>query len=160
MSHTSDLGQSAKDHAADIAEQAKTAAQDKAAEQASFAKHHVADGAQRAADAADAAASQFPPNSPQAQAMQQVADHIESVALRLRHADVQELASRATDVARRHPMLTIGGAALAGFAAARFLKARDPRRPVAYTADPWAAPATAYPDHAAATAINGGGRDV
>jgi hypothetical protein len=53
---------------------------------------------------------------------------------------VRELASQATDMARRNPMLFIGGAAIAGFAAARFLKARDPQPHASAQANPWAAP--------------------
>lgn len=157
MSNTSDLSSTARAHASDLGAQAKAAATQEAATQAEKAKHATASKVQQAADAADAAASQLDPASPQAEAMNQVAEHIEGFASQLRHADVREIASQATDMARRNPMLFIGGAAIAGFAAARFLKARDPQSPAARSTDPWATPSSAY---AAAVAEEGNHRSV
>lgn len=141
MSTTSDLGNRAKEHAAELRDQAKAAATQEAVARAEEAKTTVASKVQQTADAADAAANQFDPASAQAQAVQQVADHIEDVATKLRTADVQKLAGQATEMARRNPLLFIGGAAIAGFAAARFLKARDPH-PTGYAdhTDPWGTP--------------------
>ncbi len=140
MSNTSDLGQRAKEHATELGTQAKAAATQEAVARADQVKDTAADTVQQVADAADAAAGQLDPASPQAHAVQQVADHIETVASKLRTADMHQLASQATDVARRNPLLFIGGAAIVGFAAARFLKARDPFPQPYYNAganDPW-----------------------
>ena len=79
--------------------------------------------------------------SPQAQALHHVADHIEDFAGQLRTTDLAKVADQATDIARRNPLLFVGGAVIAGFAAARFLKARDPKPAIAaHSADPWARP--------------------
>ena len=158
MSNTSDLGDRVKEHASELGNQAKAAAAQEAVAQADHVKETAANKAQQAARAADAAASELDPASPQAQAVQQVADHIEDVAMKLRTADVRQLAGQATDMARRNPLLFIGGAAIAGFAAARFLKARDPH-PTPYTdqADPWGEPRYASRGAPAEHAdINGG----
>lgn len=141
MSQMSDLGQSAKDHVKDLGAQAKETATQEAAVRAEDVKDQAADKVQQAANAADAAALQFDPASPQAQAVNQVAEHIEDVAAKLRSADVRDLADQATDFARRNPALFIGAAALAGFAAARFLKASAPDQIARETIDPWGTPA-------------------
>jgi len=132
------LEKTAKAHAKDISEQAKSAATHEASARADDAIDQAAQKVQQAADAADAAASQFDPASPQAQAVAQVADRIEDIAAHLRTADLGDLADQATGIARRHPALFVGGAALAGFAAARFLKARAPQQPSTTAGDPWA----------------------
>ena len=168
MSNTSDLSSTARAHAEDLSAQAKAVATQEAVTQADKAKDATANKVQQAANAADAAASHLDPASPQAEAMSQVAEHIEGFASQLRHADVREVASQATDMARRNPMLFIGGAALAGFAAARFLKARDPRPYTGTDSDPWAAPSPASRGYTAEDAnhrsvmadINGGRSDV
>lgn len=71
----------------------------------------------------------------QAQAMRQIADGIESVAQKVRETDLQAVAQKTTDLARRHPVLFIGAAAALGFAATRFLKARPAGE--AGDDDPW-----------------------
>ena len=158
MSNASDLSSSAKEHANELGVQAKAAAKQEAVAQADQAKHTAAEKVQQAADAVDAASSELDPTSPQAQAVQQVADRIEDVAAKLRSADVRKLADQATDVARANPLLFIGGAAIAGFAAARFLKARDPQmNDNAPSTDPWATPSVGsrgYPaDHAESASV-------
>ncbi len=138
MSNTSDLNRTVKEHASDLGRQAKAAATQEAVAHVENAKQTAASKVVQAADAAQAAASELDPASPQAQAMQQVADTIEGVASKLRHADVRQVASDVSAMARRNPMLFIGGAAIAGFAAARFLKTRDPQPSIyASEANPW-----------------------
>ncbi len=157
MSNTSDLSSTARAHANDLGAQAKAAATQEAVAQADKAKHATASKVQQAADAADAAASQLDPASPQAEAMSQVAAHIEGFASQLRHADVREIASQATDMARRNPMLFIGGAAIAGFAVARILKARDPQPVATSGEDPWT---TQPPAERGYTAVENGRQSV
>lgn len=134
MSHSSDLSQSAKAQINALGTQAKEAATREAAAQADRAKSLTAAKAQQAAQVAEAVAREMDPASPQAQAVHQLADRIEEAATKLRQSDVRELAGQASDLAsdmaRRNPALFIGGAAVAGFVAARFLKARDPARPL------------------------------
>ncbi|MEL7211337.1 MAG: hypothetical protein AAGK92_01670 [Pseudomonadota bacterium] len=138
MSDTSDLTQTAKQHAAELGQKAHDAATQEAVAHADSAKQKVTHKVQKAADAAGAAASELDPNSPQAQAMQQVADTIEDVAHKIRTTDIRHMADQATEMARRNPLLFIGGAAIAGFAAARFLKARAPHASAPLQgSDPW-----------------------
>ncbi|EBA11164.1 hypothetical protein [Roseobacter sp. CCS2] len=138
MSDTSDLSRYATEHVKELGTQAKAAAKQEAVAQADQIKDTATSKMQAAADSADAAARELDPASPQAQAVQQVADRIEDAAVKLRDADIGELAGQVTDMARRNPLLFIGGAAVAGFAAARFLKAREPRTMTyAHSTDPW-----------------------
>ena len=155
-----ELGQAAKEHATELGHQAKMAAKEEAMSHADDAKSSLASEAQKAASAAEAAASQFDPNSPQAQAMQKIADHIEDLATHLRQSDVRELAGQASSMARRNPLLFVGGAVIAGFAAARFLKARDPKSLYSNSrdSDPWAAPRNATAHHDNVVNEMGGGR--
>lgn len=141
MTNSSDLTQTVKEHASDLGAQARTAAEREIAAQAEKAKHAAASQIEDAAKAADAAAAEFDPNSPQVQAVHRVADSIEEAALRLRGADINELTQRTTEFARRNPVLFLGGAAIAGFALARFMNARAPqpqRGLQSHAADPWA----------------------
>lgn len=154
MSDTSDLKESVRSHAADLGTQAKAAATQEAVAQADRVKDTAAGKVEAAANVADAAAGELDPSSPQAQAMQQVADHIEGVAQGLRNADIRDIAVQATDLARRNPMLFIGGAAIAGFAVARFLKARDPQPTATHEDDPWGSSGESSAD------INGGRFDA
>ncbi len=64
------------------------------------------------------------------QALGQVAEHLKST-------DIDALAHQASDFARRNPALVLGGAALLGFAAARFLKAGPQRAVATAPQDPW-----------------------
>jgi len=103
------------------------------------------------------AAHKLDPVSPQAQALDKVADHIEDLATTLRTADLAQAANQATDMARRNPLLFKGGAAITGFTAARFLRARD-LRPTTdrENADPWTTPyagSRAYPATRSSKAI-------
>lgn len=124
--------------AASLAQSAKDRVEAEAEYHASAARDTVADEAQTAADAANAAADQFDPRSIQAQATQHIADQIEGVAAKLRSADLETVVSRTSDFARRNPLLFVGGAAALGFAATRFLKARDPApHRHAMDDDPW-----------------------
>ena len=160
MSDTSDLSHRAKENASELGTKAKAAAANEAVAQADKVKDAAADKVQQTADAAGAAASELDPASPQAQAVKQVADRIEGIATKLRTADIRQLADQATDMARRNPLLFIGGAAIAGFAAARFLKARDPQAAGHPDHDdPWAVHQANVGGNAVMANINGGRTD-
>ena len=80
--------------------------------------------------------------------MRDVAARIEDFSDTISHRDVDDLLSAATSFARARPMLFLGGAVIAGFALARFLKTSSDRR--AYTSDYSATRArTSYDDNAA-----------
>jgi len=156
MAQSSNLADKARQHAAELGEQAQETVTQEAIAQAHSAQSAAAGKISEAANATEAAADQFDPGSPQAEAMRQVADQIEDVAAKLRDADVRQIANEATEYARRNPLLFLGGAALAGFAAARFLKARDPaptHRAAGMSSDPWTD--DAHADGTAMSQING-----
>jgi hypothetical protein len=138
MDDSTGIVNEARQHAADLGDQAQAKVKQEAFAQAEAAKAAAAEKITQAANAAETVAEQFDPASAQAEAMQRVADQIEDVAAKLRHADVRQLTDGVTDVARQNPLLFLGGAAIVGFAAARFLKARDPHRAAAGGPDPWA----------------------
>ncbi len=125
--------------AANLADDAKAALRAEVDRKADALRDTTADKAQSFADAADAAASKFDGDSLQARAAHQVADQIESVARHLRGTDLNQVVHSASEFARRNPLIFISGAALVGLTATRFLKARDPQRPVqtAGSNDPW-----------------------
>ena len=92
-----------------------------------------------AAEAVDAAAAQLDPDSPQAQAADQISATLREAAGMLRQADLDKITGTVTRFARENPALFLGGAALAGFAATRFLKASstDPAASDKDHTDPW-----------------------
>ncbi len=125
-------------------ENAVESARDKAYEQAEAATDTATQEAgarvSNAADAAAAAGSEFEPGSLQAQAADHVATQLQSVAQTIRQTDFDTAIRRTTYFARENPVLFLGGAALLGFAAARFLKASDPATAGHNTvadSDPW-----------------------
>ncbi|MCF6445871.1 hypothetical protein [Nereida sp. MMG025] len=139
MTHSSDLSQTAADHARDLGQKAKDAVRHTAQAQAQHAQDEAAAHVQTTSDAARAYAAEVPDDSVQAQAAQHIAGQLEQVAGHLRTADLSQTVGQVSDFARRNPALFIGAAALAGFAAARFLKSSAPAPSQPLSADdPWA----------------------
>ena len=142
MARHDDLTQDVKTKAHDLGRDAKNAVYAEAERAAAQARDHAAQKVTNAANAANAAGAQFEGDSLQARAAHQVADQVEGIAARLRSADLNTITRDVSQFARQNPALFVGGAALLGFAATRFLKARDPE-PVDYASaagDPWGAP--------------------
>lgn len=139
MTKHDDLTQDIKSKAQDLGRDAKAAVQSEVEKATDYVRDQALDQAARARNAADAAADEFDADSLQARAAQQVADQVEGLAERLRGTDLNQITRDVSDFARKNPALFIGGAALLGFAATRFLKARDPQRMdiATGTADPW-----------------------
>ena len=133
MSQSTNLKSELTAHARDLGESARAAATDAAEDTVSQATSTAAENLEALSDAADAAAAELPSGGQPTQALQQVADSIEDIARQIREADLQEITAQATRFTRENPMLVLGGAALVGFAAARFLKARGPQRSAAYS---------------------------
>ncbi|WP_342069831.1 hypothetical protein [Yoonia algicola] len=128
MSSTSKRSRTARDHAQELGEQAKTTASQEASARAEQAKEAAAINVEETSG----------PAAMQAQALRQLADQIVHMSEKLRTADVGQLVAKSSDVARRNPMLLVGGAAVAGFAIARFFKARDPETTAwDVNDDPW-----------------------
>jgi vacuolar-type H+-ATPase subunit H len=126
MTHTADLGNQARGHAADLVGKAKETAHRSVRDATDQARQHVAGEVHGAAEAAQAAANSFDSNGMQAQAAQVIASHLEGAAERVRTLDVEKTVSDVSQFARRNPLLFLSAAALAGFAATRFLKASEP----------------------------------
>jgi len=137
---TDDLASKAKD----LREDAQGAIRTGAEKRADALRDAALDQATNAASAADAAAAEFGSDSLQARAAHQIADQVERVANRLRASDLSSVTRDVTTFARENPALFIGGAALIGFAATRFLKARSPNDAASDIgqADPWATTTT------------------
>ncbi|WP_425099429.1 hypothetical protein [Tropicibacter sp. S64] len=141
-----DLRQAAEDAADHVRDTAETKLDDGA--------HALTDGVtdrgDAYADAARRAGSQFPAGSLEERAMQEIANRIDGALSHVRDKGFDELSRDVATFARRNPLLFLGGAVLAGFAAARVLKAETPRAAPAYSDDPWAghlsAPAVATGD--------------
>ena len=128
-----------REKAEDVATDVRDAAEAKATEQAEMARDQAADETHRTAEAARAAGDAFGTETVQGEALKQAASRIEDVARTLRNKPVDELMRDVSDFARRHPLLFLGGAAAAGFAAARFLKASPSRTSMRDmgAGDPW-----------------------
>ncbi|MDC0656641.1 hypothetical protein N6L27_01360 [Leisingera sp. SS27] len=125
MIDTSDLEQQARSQAAGLGRKAKAAVAGKLREATDAAQSQAAQEVEATADAADAAAGAFAPGSVQAQAASMVAGHLEDAAHRVRSLDIEQTVEDVSAFARRNPLLFLSAAALAGFAATRFLKAHD-----------------------------------
>lgn len=139
MSQTTADTQDIQNKVQNLGTDAADAARAKAHETAQAAQTHAASEAAQVADAADAAARQFDAGSVQAQVAQQLAAQADTFARSIADLDLNAVNRNVSDFARRNPLLFIGGAALAGLLAARFLKARD-TRPATQTYtddDPW-----------------------
>ncbi|QAX28106.1 hypothetical protein [Leisingera sp. NJS204] len=126
MTDTSDLESQARAQAADLGRKAKGAVKGTVRDAADAAQSQAAREVQATADAAGAAADAFALGSMQSQAAQMVAGHLEDAAHRVRSLDIEQSVRDVSAFARRNPLLFLGGAALAGFAATRFLKASEP----------------------------------
>lgn len=139
MTERSDLGTEAREAASDLGHRAANLARRELQQREEDARSSAAQRVQEAADAADAAAEQFPAGSVQAQAVQQVADQIEGFAHSLRTTDVSSSMRQVSNFARENPAIFLAGAAIIGFAATRFLKARSPAEAASQQAfnDPW-----------------------
>ncbi|MGB3405853.1 MAG: hypothetical protein WBA67_00020 [Jannaschia sp.] len=134
-----DLADDAKAHADTLGDKARSIASDKAAAAKAQATHAIED----KADDLRAAGRSFEPGSYEAQAADYVATNLTRAADFVRHQDLSSVTSDLTRFARQNPALFLGGAAIAGFALSRLLKASEAdRHPVPA---PQYARATDYP---------------
>ncbi|MEM8822959.1 MAG: hypothetical protein AAGF30_05045 [Pseudomonadota bacterium] len=115
---------------------ATDAGADIAREKADMAKGQAADKIDDWAAAASAARDEID-ETPVAPALSNAAVSLSDIATALRSKEVDELVGDARQFARDHPMIALGGAALVGFAAARFLKAGPQPQTVRLERDPW-----------------------
>lgn len=122
----SSLKETARAHLQQAADETRHTVKRELREHAEGVRDTAAAETRTAANAAHAAAREFDAGTLQAQAASQVADALEQVAAQVRTTDLDRLARTVGGFARDNPALFVGGAALLGLAATRFLKARDP----------------------------------
>ena len=149
MTDTSEktIAERAQGAAVDALDTARDAAVDAARTHVDAATDHAEAHAETAAEAASRASDAFDAGSPQAKVADQVAAGLGDVATALRDTDLEAATAKATHFARVNPVLFLGGAALLGFAAVRFLKASDPapRQTAARSQDdPWTGHVTGH----------------
>lgn len=140
MADARDTIETAKERATEMATDARDMAAASAQEEAEKARAQAIGGADEAARATEAARNEVDPDSIQAAALKQIGAQISHAADRLRDKPVDAMVDDVAVFARRNPMLFLGGAALAGFAAARFLKsgnAGSDRHASHASDDPW-----------------------
>ncbi|WP_299297613.1 hypothetical protein [uncultured Tateyamaria sp.] len=111
---------------------------DTASRTADSVKSDAAAHVSKVADATEAARDALPENHIADPMLDHAISALGHVADHLKSSDIEALARQAGDFTRRNPALVLGGAALLGFAAARFLKAGARPDDVAGAHDPWA----------------------
>lgn len=123
-SKTRNLQSQARKHANDFAEKTRDSVKSRMNAEAENLRDTTAEEVEQGAQAAQAAADKFDSGSMQAQASAHIANTLEGVAERVRSTDLEQLAGTIGDLARRNPVMFVGGATLLGFAATRFLKSQ------------------------------------
>lgn len=127
------------DRADELAQDARKAMTEAAEDTVEDAKTHAEDELRATRDAAQAAEQELPDNSLQAAAVQQAVGLLDSALDGIRGKDFDTLVQDVTRFARANPLLFLGGAAIAGFALARFLKSGGGATPRYHVSedDPW-----------------------
>ena len=112
--------------AKDMVEDGKKAATREARAKAEDVRDDVTERGEAVSKAAHAAAEELDGAGPVQDFLHQAGDAVDGAARRLQERSIPDLVDDVAGFARRNPLLFLGGAALAGFAAARFLSARSP----------------------------------
>ncbi len=136
MTQTTDAND-IKDKMTDAGAQVAADIKQSASHAVSDATDTVAERVENVADATAAARDELHGDSPVDPVLGQAVDVLGQVAEHLRGADLNSVARDVSDLAKRHPVLALGGAALVGFAAARFLKAGPAPDRETLAGDPW-----------------------
>lgn len=126
------IGDELREKGAEAAGAAKQAARnqaerirDRAFAQGEEYRDHAANETEKVASALRRASADLSSGSPQEQFVGQIADGVADAADRMRGMTLDDVARETTGFAKRHPAAFLGGAALLGFAASRFLKATE-----------------------------------
>lgn len=114
-----EAAQAARETARSYAERAR----EEAYARGEYYRNYAADETGKVASALRRASQELSDGSPQERLIAQIADNVADAAERMRGMSASDIARDTTEFARRHPAAFLGGAALVGFAAARFLKA-------------------------------------
>jgi hypothetical protein len=124
------IGEEIRDKGAEAAETARETARgyaerarDEAYARGESYRSYAADETGKVASALRRASEDLSSGSPQERFVGQLADNVADAADRMRGMTLSDIARDTTDFARQHPAAFLGGAALLGFATARFLKA-------------------------------------
>ena len=127
-----DAAKQAKTMVSDVTEQAKSVARDagetvksEVAARASAAKGAAVDEVNNVASALRKAAQESRHGSAQERTFAQIADTLADASDAISNKDLGTVVSDAGQFARRHPLTFLAGAALAGFAVSRFMKASE-----------------------------------
>ncbi|WP_424933975.1 hypothetical protein [Amaricoccus macauensis] len=113
----------------DARAQAEAGLQDASAmamDKAEAAKKDAAGEVRRTADGLEAAAAELEDSPLQRDLLHEAADGLKQISRSVEGKSLSEMASGLSDLARKNPAAFLGGAALAGFAMARFARATDP----------------------------------
>ncbi len=150
----------AKAKSAELAGQAKSAAQNvaqdvvsAATKQAETAKGAAADELSSVASALRTAAEEMRNGSPQERTFGQIAEGLADASEAVRNKDLGEMVQDVSAFARKNPLVFLGGAALIGFGATRFARASNTRttRPASAASAPSARSSDAHAHTRAAT---------
>ncbi len=117
---------SATSKAKEMIEDGKEAVSREAEARATEFRDDVADHGDTVSSAAKRAADEFKDYDSVNSILSQAGEAVEDATNRLRERSIPDLMDDVSAFARRNPLLFLGGAALAGFAAARFLSASAP----------------------------------
>ncbi|MCB1339743.1 MAG: hypothetical protein KDK24_01490 [Pseudooceanicola sp.] len=123
-----DTASAAKEDLAQVADKAKSAIRAEAEARAELGKDIVSDQGMKLADSLRSDADDL-----QARMQNVLAQGVADLSEELRQTNLTTILEGTQDFARRHPGAFVAGAALAGFALARFLRASEPARPAAIT---------------------------
>lgn len=130
-----DAARRTADKATETAQNVAEQARDAASERAGQAKENVADEMSGIASALRTAASEMRQGSPQERTFGQIAESLADASEAVRDRDLGQMASDLSGFAKRNPLIFLGGAALAGFAATRFAKASQTEPGGGYVSD-------------------------
>jgi hypothetical protein len=155
---TKSAGATARSAVSDVAESITSTATAKGAEMRQGVAQEVAG----VATALRKAADEMRDGSPQQRTMAQIADGLADASEAVGNKDLGELAGELSSFARRSPLVFPGGAALVGFAAARFAKASSTSHGNRAGDDPavWPSGIDAPADSARMGPAGTGGHDV
>ena len=119
--------EAAKETAREYAEKAR----EEAYHRGEAYRDYAADETGKVAAALRKASDDLSEGSPQERMIGRIADEVADAADRMRGMTIDDVLGETNDFARRHPGAFLAGAALVGFAAARFLKATSDDEPYA-----------------------------
>jgi hypothetical protein len=122
-----------RDAAQSTLEDAKTAAAEKAGE----AKHQAADELARTAHGLEAAAAEMEGSPLQQDLLREAADGLKQIARAVEGKSIGAMVGELSEFGRHNPVAYLGGAALVGFALARFARASTPAETTAYPESPF-----------------------